>query len=84
MRDASELLFVVTAAIKASGGQAPFTILAHNAAEAEAIRALLKGKHNAKTIDVRVATSPDEFKPVASRWAEGDAAKFRNVGSALK
>jgi hypothetical protein len=48
----------------------PLTILAHDEAEATAMRRALKGKHGAKAIEVRVASS-DEFVPLMDR-ARGD------------
>jgi hypothetical protein len=54
MRSAAELKWIVESTIKTAGGTAPFTIAAQSEAEADAFKALLKGKHGAKVIDVQV------------------------------
>jgi len=53
-RARDELAQIVAATVAQSRGTCPFNIVARSAAEAEALRGLLKGKHGAKVIGVRL------------------------------
>lgn len=49
-------------ALKVTGGQMPMDLLAVDEAEATALRDLLRGRHGAKSITIRVA-EPGEMQP---------------------
>lgn len=66
MRPAHELQQIVESTIRVSGGTAPFVIAAHDDREADALRALLKGKRGAKTIEVQ--TYKPEFFLAPTSW----------------
>jgi hypothetical protein len=62
MRDAKLIKKLVDDAIPLTGGKMPLDLLAVNEEEAGAMRALLKGRHHAGSITVRVAKS-GELQP---------------------
>lgn len=62
MRDPKLLKKLVDDAIPLTGGRMPLEVLAVDEDEAEALRGLLRGRHGAKSITVRIA-KPDELIP---------------------
>jgi len=65
MRNLRELKAAVDAVLAASGGQASMSVLAM-ADEAETVRGLLKGRHGAKCVTVRVGV-PSDLLPIMDR-----------------
>lgn len=57
-RSREDLAFVVAKTIEQSKGSCVFNILAYDAAEVEVLKALLKGKHGAGAIGIKLQVAP--------------------------
>lgn len=66
MRTPSELDELITETVRQSAGAAPFGILATSPAEAELIRARMKGRRGVAHLDV-VLGSPEDLIPLMDR-----------------
>lgn len=64
MRTEKVLKELVDDALRITGGSMPLTLIAEDEAESAALWGLIKGRRGGKSITIRLARHPDEFRPV--------------------